>query len=194
MHYLVMVIGEDVHAQMEAFAQDLEVEEYLVDVVCDREKEDCLRFYTERYREKFESFEECYKAHGRDWNGNAYRKDEDGVWREYSKSNPDAHWDWYEIGGRWAGKIQVKDGVEFNNPNFSWGWSEEKKREILEQRLTDSALKKDIENLDSLSVYAVVRYGEWIDNGYEDMPKENIQKILAELEPDTRITFVDCHF
>lgn len=193
MHYSVMVIGENVEDQMEAFAQDLEVEEYLVDIVTERDKDDMLRYYTTD-KKSWKDFDECYKANGRDWNGNSWRKDDDGVWREYSTSNPDAHWDWYEVGGRWAGKIVVKEGVEYRKPNFSWGWPQEAKDEVLSQRRTDTALLKDIENVDKLSAYAVVRYGEWIDNGYEDLPNERVQEILSELDPDTRITFIDCHY
>lgn len=25
--------------------------------------------------------------------------------------NPNAHWDWYQIGGRWGGKLRLRDGV-----------------------------------------------------------------------------------
>ena len=188
-----MVIGEDADTQMEPFAQDLIVEEYEVGIVSESEKEDMMRFYS-RNSTPFTDFEECYKKNGDDWNGNTWRKDEDGVWREYSRYNPDAHWDWYEIGGRWAGKIVVKEGVEYVKPNFSWGWPEDDKRKVLEQRRTDTALLKDIENVEHLSAYAVVMDGSWIDNGYEDMPKERIQKIIEGLDPDTRITFIDCHF
>lgn len=193
MHYLVMVIGENVEDQMEAFAQDLEVEEYLVDIVTEHEKTDMMKYY-ERDGKTYASFDECYEKNGKDWNWGAWRKDEDGVWREYSTSNPDAHWDWYEIGGRWAGKIVVKDGVEYIKPSFSWGWSQEEKDKVLAERRADTALLKDIDNVDKLTAYAVVRYGEWIDNGYEDLPNERVQEILSELDPDTRITFVDCHY
>ena len=89
MHYLVMVIGEDVEGQLEPFYQDLEVDEYEVDVVDDYEKERMLEYYASQ-GEQYKTFEECYEARGEDWNSNCYRKDSDGVWREYSTYNPNA--------------------------------------------------------------------------------------------------------
>lgn len=83
--------------------------------------------------------------------------------------------------------------MDYEAPQFSWGWSAEEREKVLKERRTDSALIKDIENLESLSAYAIVKDGEWIDYGWDEFPKEEIQKILYELEPDTRITFVDCH-
>lgn len=190
MHYLVMVIGEDVEAQLEPFYQDLEVDEYEVGEVDDYEKQRMLDYY-ERQGETFQSFDDCYKEHGHDWNWNCYRKDADGVWREYSTYNPNAEWDWYEIGGRWAGKIRVKEGVEYEMPNFSWGWPEEEKKKVLAERRADTALLKDIANVEQLSCYSIVNDGEWICVG--DDSNEEVQSLLKTLSPDTRITFVDCH-
>lgn len=191
MHYLVMVIGEDVEAQLEPYYQDLEVDEYEVGEVDDYEKQRMLDYY-EKQGETFQSFDDCYKAHGQDWNWNSYRKDVDGIWKEYSTYNPYAEWDWYEIGGRWAGKIRVKEGVEYEKPNFSWGWPEEEKKKVLAERRTDTALLKDIENVEKLSCYSVVHEGEWICVGDKDGNKY-VQELLKTLSPDTRITFVDCH-
>lgn len=190
MHYLVMVIGEDVDAQLEPFYQDLEVDEYEVGEVDDYEKQRMLDYY-ERQGEVFKTFEECYEANGKDWNWNRYRKDSDGVWREYSTFNPNAEWDWYEIGGRWAGRIRVKEGVEYEKPHFSWGWPEDKKQEVLAERRADTALLKDIANVEQLSCYSIVNDGEWICVG--DDSNEEVQSLLKTLSPDTRITFVDCH-
>ena len=191
MHYLVMVIGEDVEAQLEPYYQDLEVDEYEVGEVDDYEKQRMLDYY-EKQGETFQSFDDCYKAHGQDWNWNSYRKDVDGIWKEYSTYNPYAEWDWYEIGGRWAGKIRVKEGVEYEKPNFSWGWPEEEKKKVLAERRADTALIKDIENVEQLSCYSVVHEGEWICVGDKDGNKY-VQELLKTLSPDTRITFVDCH-
>lgn len=191
MHYLVMVIGDNVEEQMEPFYQDLEVDEYEVGEVEDYEKQRMLDYY-ERQGEAFQSFDDCYKEHGQDWNWNSYRKDVDGIWKEYSTYNPNAEWDWYEIGGRWAGKIRVKEGVEYEMPNFSWGWPEEEKKKVLAERRADTALLKDIANVEQLSCYSVVHEGEWICLGDKE-GNEEVQELLKTLSPDTRITFVDCH-
>ena len=189
MHYLVLVIGEDVAGQLEPYYQDLEVDKYLVGEVMDYDKEYMLKHYAER-GEAFQDFDECYAKHGHDWNYNQYEKGSDGKWYEYSTFNPNAEWDWYQIGGRWPGRIKVKEGVEFTKPEFSWGWPEDEKAKILAERRTDSARIRDIDNLDELKMcYAVVMDYEWIGGVTED----EVEKILKDLDPSTRITFVDCH-
>lgn len=190
MHYSVIVIGEDVEAQLEPFYQDLEVDEYEVGVVDDYDKDRMLEFYASR-GEQYKTFEECYEARGEDWNYNRYRKDSNGVWMEYSTYNPNAEWDWYQIGGRWAGRIKVKEGIEPERPNFGWTWNENIKEQMINERRTDSALLKDIANVDELSCYSIVHEGEWICLG--DDSKQELQDLLKTLSPDTRITFVDCH-
>jgi hypothetical protein len=63
--------------------------------------------------------------------------------------NPNAKWDWYQVGGRWAGMFKIKpkyqDQYLDKKPNFSWGWDEESKREAVEQIKVDSAVKKHID-------------------------------------------------
>lgn len=143
MHFSVLVIGDNVDSQLEPYYQDLEVDEYLVDEVTNYDKQRILDFYRKHKEEEFESFDDCYAKYGDDWNGNAYRKDADGVWQEYSTYNWDAQWDWYEIGGRWAGKIIVNDDVEYyNRPNFSWGWSEEDKEKITREKDRHSSYQR----------------------------------------------------
>lgn len=71
-----------------------------------------------------------------------YSKDEKtgkyGYWE-----NPNAKWDWYQIGGRWAGSLRIKPEFEFHyqgeKPN------EESKTEIAEQCRVDSALKGHVD-------------------------------------------------
>ena len=63
MHYLVMVIGEDALEQLEQFDENLEVDEYEVDVVVDKEKEDVLKYYSKQGKE-YADFDECYKENG----------------------------------------------------------------------------------------------------------------------------------
>lgn len=48
---------------------------------------------------------------------------EDGRAYEMSTYNPHSKWDWYEVGGRWAGYLRVKPGAE-SPLNFSWGWKD----------------------------------------------------------------------
>jgi hypothetical protein len=56
------------------------------------------------FKESYSTFEEFVK----EWHGRAAR---DETYNRYGYfQNPNAKWDWYEIGGRWAGFFQLKKG------------------------------------------------------------------------------------
>lgn len=66
------------------------------------------------------------------------------------RTNPNARWDWYQIGGRFAGRLILRRDATVavvKPPNFSWGWSADEKAEVLGGGVTrvDSALKRDID-------------------------------------------------
>jgi len=124
----------------------------------------------------------------------------------YSTRNPQSKWDWYEVGGRWAGSIKLKDDVETSEtPNFSGGWPEEEMRKAIEEKRVDSAVKHEIANLDSLTTFAVIKDGKWYARGEMGWwgavsnPKEGdewekqIKQLLSEIPDETLITIVDCH-
>ena len=167
-----MVIGEDVERQLAEFDENLEVEKYLVGEVEEYDKEYMLKHYAKK-GEEFKDFDECYAKYGRDWNYNQYEKGSDGKWYEYSTFNPNAEWDWYQVGGRWAGKIKVKEGVGFTKPEFSWGWSEDARAKILAERRTDSARIRDIDNLDELKCAMPLL---WTTSGLEVLPKMRLKR------------------
>jgi len=150
-HFTVLVVGDDIASQLAPFQEnnmDDCPKEYLE--FHDR-TEECVSGYetdeTERGGVKV-SVKEVYtfEDYVEEWYG--YEKDEEigkyGYWE-----NPNKKWDWYEIGGRWAGHLIIKS--EFwelyskQTPNFSWGWDEESKRGVIEQRRVDSAIKKHID-------------------------------------------------
>lgn len=192
MHYSVAVVGnESVADMLEPFADGFEVDEYLVGEVSEHEKEMFMSYHKQRGLISDDcTFEEGYAQYGMDWNGNAFRKDNDGVWREYSTCNPNAEWDWYEIGGRWPGKLLLKEGVSATEPlGFSYGWRSEDKKKFVEEHpnAADSARIEDIANLDELTSYAVLINGEWIVN------EGLVKPYLAGVDPSTIITIVDCH-
>lgn len=66
-----------------------------------------------------------------------------------STYNPDSKWDWYQIGGRWAGLLTVKKGTPHEIGEKSWTWDEknpyESTGDIIE---CDSARIKDLVFLD----------------------------------------------
>jgi hypothetical protein len=56
------------------------------------------------FKEKFSTFEKFVK----EWHGRAKR---DETYNRYGYfQNPNAKWDWFEIGGRWTGYFQLKPG------------------------------------------------------------------------------------
>ena len=73
-------------------------------------RERYAEYFKTNKADAFASFPALYKEKGEDWNGNAYRLDENGVWAVYSTYNPDSKWDWYAVGGRWSKSIKTKDG------------------------------------------------------------------------------------
>jgi hypothetical protein len=161
-HYTVLVIGEDIEEQLAPFDENIQVPKYKQGIVSEEDKKsfiECYTIYDEKRtwgvksKEEAEknsklSFDKLYKKFGKDWNENTWEKDENGIWTEYSTYNPISKWDWYTVGGRWAGTFKIKKNFQklYNEePNFSWGWSEEDKKEILKEKKTDSALKGHID-------------------------------------------------
>lgn len=194
MHSLLIVIGDgDLAEMMEPFWQDLEVDEYLCGEVSEFQQEQMMKYY-EGKGEQFASFDECYEKHGKDWNGNSYRKAGDGSWYEYSRSNPQMEWDWYEVGGRFAGRLVLKDdAVMIAPPSFSWGWSEEQKRKVLDAkpRRADIAYLKDIANADELTAISVLKDDEWTN--IDDYKGASVKPYLEGLDGNTLIRVVDYH-
>lgn len=111
-HFTVLVIGENPEEQLEPFSENLEVPEYESDTVSQEEKDVFLAHYREENKLSPEvTFEEAYALYGEDWNSNRWRKDDKGIWKEYSRYNPNSKWDWYSLGGRWLGYFQLKTGA-----------------------------------------------------------------------------------
>lgn len=238
MHFSVIVVGENIDDQLAPFDENTEVERYIrytKEELIKKEKDELYyqlnhgpysqwvanpSEYEEKYKDRPEHLkfikEEIPAMKG--WTDEQFYEkatkwyeDEDidpttgGVWSTY---NPDSKWDWYEVGGRWAGKIKLKPGAPYQEPNFSWGWPPEEREKVLNERLVDSALIKDIENLSDLTCYGLLKDGEWLsanDNvnysrdSYEVIREKEakfddvIKVILGGLSPETRITYVDIH-
>lgn len=66
-----------------------------------------------------------------------------------STYNPDSKWDWYQIGGRWAGLLTVKKGTPHEIGEKSWTWDEKNPYESTGDIIKcDSARIKDLVFLD----------------------------------------------
>ncbi len=106
------------------------------------------------------------------------RFDTDGTLIEaYDRTNPNRKWDWWEIGGRWAGHFALKNvegAEEYNETSFSWGWSESDKQDVKSQFRSDSAPKKyidfermmDIDGEEAARKYDLV-YNAIIKDGFD---------------------------
>lgn len=82
---------------------------YVYTLVYDH-KDEYSKFFIEKFPELFADFDNQYEEHGEDWNGSRWKKNDDGVWEEWSTYNKNSKWDWYSLGGRWSKCIKTKSG------------------------------------------------------------------------------------
>lgn len=66
------------------------------------------------FTEKFATFEEFMDS----WHG--YKERDEVIGRYGRWENPNAKWDWYSIGGRWAGKFKIREGRTASVGEKSW--------------------------------------------------------------------------
>ncbi len=155
-HFTVLVVGKDYEKQLEPFNEGLEMEpyvEYTKEQLIQKEKDDVKRYAETTYAEYLKdpdkyrldcvnpghmeyiekefpkklnwTDEEFYKEGVRLYD--AENIGENG--EVYSSYNPKSKWDWYKLGGRWAGFFKAKEGAKaivgepgvFDNP-ISEGW------------------------------------------------------------------------
>lgn len=123
-HFTVLVIGDDPEAQLAPY-HEYECtgvdDEYVVDVdITEKVRE-------QQAKEEGNSLEEALGYHGLE---DRVVEDESQVDREgkhkygyavvrdgelikaIDRTNPNAHWDWYQLGGRWNGFFAMKPGTE----------------------------------------------------------------------------------
>ena len=134
---------------------------------------------------------------------------EDGsVWRTY---NNDAKWDWYQMGGRYAGRLKLKDISMYaplfypKIPEFYLKEELDYLKKLKAEGRCDQARIKDISNVEEISVFAVVKDGKWYERGKmgwfgvvtdekdKDEWREQVKQLLVSLPPDTLLTMYDCH-
>ena len=193
-HYSVLVIGENVEKQLEPFWElDLSREEMIDDFRAvfnkDFKKEDLekeFKKFKEKYKKEIKEGKEDYWVKYRtckaeewfkSWSG-SYLNKEETYYGHYN--NPNAKWDWFEIGGRWAGSLKLKKGkMGFLKEQTSIfpKFDDEKKeihKKLLEQRKVDSALKKDIDFSPNKKEYKkALRFWELKVEGQKPKTKED---------------------
>ena len=135
------------------------------------------------------------------------RKD-GSVWHVY---NDDAKLDWYVIGGRYAGRLRLKNKTQkayLYYPDYPHLYEREELeylKKLKAEGYCDQARVKDISNLSEISCFAVVKDGKWYEHGKmgwwgvvteakeSDEWEAEIKKLLENLPPDTLLTMFDCH-
>lgn len=94
----------------------------------------------------WEEFVTIYNLEFEDPNDRVHYDEKTGRAYELTSYNPDSKWDWYEVGGRWAGTLRLKGerppGQELN---FSWGWKDTPDDERPGKDRADRAQLKDID-------------------------------------------------
>jgi hypothetical protein len=172
-HFAILVIGDNIEEQLEKFDENLDtpryvkytkeqliakerqdIEEYkngiyakyLADpeaYAADCKNDNHLNYLKHDFPKKLEMTDEELYAEGIKF----HEKHELGSEGEvYSTYNPNSKWDWYQVGGRYAGRLVLKEGVKKEaDPEFSWGWDENSKQEVLREPRVDSALVGEID-------------------------------------------------
>jgi hypothetical protein len=121
-----------------------------------------------------------------------------------------AKWDWYQMGGRYAGRLKLKD-ISKNAPLFYPEYPEYYSikelsylKQLKAEGYCDQARVKDVSNLSGIGCFAVVKDGKWYERGKmgwwsvvtdekdKDAWGEEVKLLLASLSPDTLLTMYDC--
>ena len=159
-HFSVLVLGDNIDELLEPYDENIRVAPRVSGEVTQEEKDTFIECYTvynpdrgygctselQAQKDSMLSFDELYSKYGTDWNDNSWVKQADGKWVEITTYNPNSKWDWYQIGGRFAGKLLLKEGIKKKaNPNFSWGWDEEEIEKVINEPRVDSALMSEID-------------------------------------------------
>ena len=105
----------------------------------------------EGYELRETPFKECYatlEEFADDWHGASGRDETTGRYGYYE--NPNAKWDWYQLGGRWTGFFKVKIGAEgrqgdpgLMTPDARHGWADQiYKRDVDFEGMAEDAIRQ----------------------------------------------------
>jgi len=100
-------------------------------------------------------------------------------------ANPNAKWDWYELGGRYPGRLVLKDKYKYvaklSPPNFSWGWGVKEIINICSQPRVDQATKFSIDwskcHQTKEKYSKEIRFWEMKVNGDHPVNKEEVEEL-----------------
>lgn len=181
MHYVGLIIGPNPEGQLARYDENLEVAEHVVTCWnCDA---------------KPPLIESCECCGGR---GTCL-----------STSNPDGHWDYWRIGGRFAGRLPLKPGASGTLAPMAWEYETAPDRwaEISDGSRADQALAGAVNWAEFDLPYAIVVEGAWrareryepsgatIDDRFVQDPhyEDFVRELVTKLPPDTLVTIIDYH-
>jgi hypothetical protein len=136
-HFTVLVTGTEVHEALAPFIEQQEegYEQYFKFVPDLSHDEMVAEFEKYNANEEHENKYDSVEEYADDYHGYKREGDSWGYVR-----NPNAKWDWYELGGRWSGMLKLKQG----EPGLKGGqYSRGNINEVIDY--ADSALKGSID-------------------------------------------------
>lgn len=111
-HFTCMVFGENAEKQLAPFQENNMDDCPDIHLKFNDETEYVEKEWAEEDQETKDEYNNDFDTYAEDYHG--YKKDEEtgkyGYWE-----NPNAKWDWYQLGGRWAGFFRVKPGAKGEN-------------------------------------------------------------------------------
>ena len=120
-HFTVMIFGDDAEKQLAPFQENNMGDCPEQHLKFNDETEYIQKEWADEDQETKDEYNNDMDAYASDYHG--YKKDEEtgkyGYWE-----NPNAKWDWYQLGGRWAGFFKLKpgaNGIEGREGLFSKG-------------------------------------------------------------------------
>ena len=182
-HYTVLVITEDGNYEkaLEPFDENLEVEQYIK-----KTKEEIIKEEKKRYEKRSDKDSEyCQNVDWSDDNSivkhyfEYWEEEHDENYNELSSYNPNSKYDWYQLGGRWAGSLKLKNGAEKEKDSeLSWYNC----YEDVPEGYTDHAQFKDIDlTPDKEQVEKAKRFWEVVVEG---QPKQEGEKFDTFWKPE----------
>ena len=219
MHSVILIVGDDIENILEQYDENLEVEPY-EDVEFDIDE--MIKHYLNEFEEFGQElkddikFLEYLKDKMDEWNG-CLGAIEDGILKAYTTYNPDGRWDWYEVGGRWAGFFKIKkeisdvhelgtSGVFNNSPKFDADIAYKKdidfigmKKELIKNAEMEwdagptsivETKEEYVARRSNMYTTAIIKDGDWI----EIHNNEHYNEILDTINDDELLTIVDIHY
>lgn len=178
-HFAVLVIGENIENQLQPY-HEFECtgidDEYIID-------QDITQETKEEYEDKKDEYN-TFEEYLEDWYGidpeeekySRIEKDNNGnIIKVIKRTNPNYKWDWWEIGGRYSGLLQLKKGAKGYLAERHFGVSIEYHKALKEENKTDQALKGYIDfSPDKKEIERLKRFWEVFIEG--DEPKNEIEE------------------